>query len=262
MLFFSSKADFMGNAIIRLEKANLFYPSSSFLTKSIKEDFFNLLKIKKQNVNNQSIHALRDIDLCIREGERVGIIGPNGAGKSSLLKVIAGIYPLSSGTIEVHGKIRSLFELSLGFEQEATGRENIIYRGLLLGETPKSIKDKQQEIIDFAELGDFIDYPIKTYSAGMLVRLAFAISTSISGEILLIDEVFGAGDASFQAKARNRMQNLINQAKIIVFVSHDLSSIRTICERCVFLYDGRVFFDGNVEEAIKTYQSFCSRGLG
>lgn len=249
----------MNESFITLQNVNLVYPNLSYSTKSFKEAVFNAFKPKSRNLNHQPIHALKNINLYVREGERVGIVGPNGAGKSTLLKVIAGIYPISSGLVNVSGKIRSLFELSLGFEQEATGRENIIYRGLLLGENPTSIKAKQQEIIEFAELGDFIDYPIKTYSAGMLVRLAFAISTSISGEILLIDEVFGAGDAAFQVKARERMERLISQAKIILFVSHDLSLVRNICERCVFLHNGSVIYDGKSEETIKIYQSFYTK---
>jgi len=244
----------MSGAYIRLEKANLVYPSYSYSSKSIKEAFFNLFT-NKGKYAPQAIHALKDIDLYISEGERVGVIGPNGAGKSTLLRLIAGIYPPSCGVVQVSGKVRSLFELSLGFEQEATGLENIIYRGLLLGETPKSIRAKQKEIIDFADLGEFIHYPIKTYSAGMLVRLAFAISTSVSGEILIIDEVFGAGDAAFQQKARTRMQSLIEQAKIIVFVSHDLSSIQNICNRCILLDNGRLLFDGKVQETISYYKS-------
>ncbi|MNW40835.1 Teichoic acids export ATP-binding protein TagH [compost metagenome] len=172
-----------------------------------------------------------------------------------MLKTIAGIYPIKSGTLDVQGEIRSLFDLNLGFDLESTGRENIMYRGLLLGESPKTMREKEQEIIDFADLGEFIDYPIRSYSAGMLVRLAFSISTSVSGEILLLDEVIGAGDASFIAKARDRMHSLMNRAKILVLVSHDLTTITEICNRVVLIKQGEIIKDGEPEEVIKYYKN-------
>ncbi|MNW42339.1 Teichoic acids export ATP-binding protein TagH [compost metagenome] len=172
-----------------------------------------------------------------------------------MLKTIAGIYPIKSGTMDIKGEIRSLFDLNLGFDLESTGRENIMYRGLLLGESPRIMREKEQEIIDFADLGEFIDYPIRSYSAGMLVRLAFSISTSVSGEILLLDEVIGAGDASFIEKARTRMLGLMDQAKILVLVSHDLTTIKQICNRVILITQGQVIMDGKPEEVIEYYKS-------
>ncbi|HEY3389937.1 MAG TPA: ABC transporter ATP-binding protein [Prolixibacteraceae bacterium] len=248
---------------IKIINANLFYPSKTYNALTLKEEIFKLLRIGKRTKLLYDVHALRDINLNIHEGERVGIIGANGAGKSTILKAIAGLYPLKSGQIETQGSIRAMFELSLGFEFEATGRENIAYRSLLLGESPKSLKEKEKEIIDFAEIGDFIDYPIKAYSSGMLVRLAFAISTTVSnslGNILLLDEILGAGDASFQIKAKKRMEQLIDGAKIIVLVSHDLNGIKSICNRAILLKDGCVRSDGPVNEVIDEYLDSVNRG--
>ena len=198
--------------------------------------------------------------LHIHEGERVGVIGHNGSGKSTLLKTIAGIYPIESGTLEVRGQIMALFDIVLGFDLESTGRENIIYRGLLLGATPDEIESKVQEIIDFSELGDFIDYPIKTYSSGMLVRLAFSVSTSLSGQILLLDEVIAAGDIHFIEKAQKRMLNLINEAEVMVFVTHDLRMAQKVCNRVILLDHGKLIDDGKPEEVISHYKSIMEVG--
>jgi lipopolysaccharide transport system ATP-binding protein len=149
--------------------------------------------------------------------------------------------------------VRSLFDLSLGFEPDATGRENIFYRGLLLGLSPSFIRKKEEEIIDFAGLGEFINYPIKTYSAGMQVRLAFAISTAVGGDILLLDEVIGAGDANFMIKAKQRILELVEHSEILILASHDLNSLQNICQRALVLHHGSIIFDGPVDEAITKY---------
>ncbi|MOA14684.1 Teichoic acids export ATP-binding protein TagH [compost metagenome] len=213
------------------------------------------MKLQKRKEKLEDVHALKAFNLEINEGEKLGIIGHNGAGKSTLLKTIAGIYPIKSGMLKVDGEIRSLFDLNLGFDLESTGRENIMYRGLLLGESPKTMRNKEKEIIEFADLGEFIDYPIRSYSAGMLVRLAFSISTSVSGDILLLDEVIGAGDASFIDKARERMHGLMSRAKILVLVSHDLNTINQICNRVILIKQGRIIKDGNPEEVIQFYKN-------
>ena len=239
---------------VHIKNATLSFPSSVYNALTLKEEVFKMLNWGKRTKLLYDVDALKNVTLSIHEGEKLGIIGRNGAGKSTLLRAIAGIYPLQSGEIEISGKVRSLFELNVGFQPEATGRENITYRGLLMGETPRTLKEKEEQIINFAGLGDFIDYPLKAYSAGMMVRLAFAISTSISGDILLLDEILGAGDASFQGKARARMTELIDNAKIIVLVSHDMQSIRKICNRAVYLRDGRIVADGAVEDVIQVYR--------
>ncbi|GGG63327.1 ABC transporter ATP-binding protein [Paenibacillus radicis (ex Gao et al. 2016)] len=245
----------MDKCYINLDKVDLYYPSHIYNATTLKQEIFSLLKLQKKKEKLDNVHALRNFSLKVNEGEKLGIIGHNGAGKSTLLKTIAGIYPIKSGSLKVKGEIRSLFDLALGFDLESTGRENIMYRGLLLGETPSSIKKHEEEIIDFAGLGEFIDYPIRSYSSGMLVRLAFAISTSISGEILLLDEIIGAGDASFAAKAKERMSGLMSEAKILVLVSHDLSTIKEVCNRVIMIKQGQIVKDGKPEDVIKYYQN-------
>ena len=201
----------------------------------------------------KDVKALRDFSLEAREGDRIGVIGHNGAGKSTLLKTIAGIYPIESGSIEVVGNIRALFDISLGFDLESTGRENILYRGLLLGATPDEIAARTEEIVAFADIGEFIDYPVKAYSSGMAVRLAFAVSTCIAGEILLLDEVISAGDASFQVKAKRRILDLMDEAKIMVFVTHDLGTMQEVCNRAILLRHGSIAVDGTPQEAVAAY---------
>ncbi len=243
----------MSKCHVKLSDVELYYPSTLYNQKSLKQAVFEIILHKKRQELIHDVHALKGVTFEIHEGEKVGIIGANGAGKSTLLKAIAGLYPINSGGLSTKGKIRSLFDLALGFEVEATGRENIMYRALLLGETPKVIREKTNEIIEFADLGEFIDYPIKAYSAGMIVRLAFAISTMIDGDILLLDEIFGAGDANFMSKAKLRIMNMIENAKILIFVSHDFSAISELCQRVIWLDDGRVRMDGKPEEVIKAY---------
>jgi lipopolysaccharide transport system ATP-binding protein len=247
---------------IHIRIANLAYASAFFNGLTLKQEVFRLLHLKQRSRLLYDVHALKNITLDIQEGEKVGIIGKNGSGKSTLLKAIAGLYPLQSGTIETAGKIRSMFELNVGFESEATGRENITYRGLLLGETPKGIQQKEEEIIAFADLGDFIDYPLKTYSSGMIVRLAFAISTAVRGNILLLDETLAAGDAAFQEKVRRRLGEMIEQAKILVVVSHDMQTIRRICNRVIYLQNGQVIADGPADEITKNYLYSVGAGNG
>lgn len=239
---------------IILENVNLHYSSLAYREYSIKSYVLKLLKRPSQRARVNDIHALKNINFEVREGERVGLIGHNGAGKSTFLKMVAGLYPISSGVRRVTGKSRALFELSLGFEVEATGRENIFYRGLLMGLRPADIRKKMQDIIDFVDIGPFIDYPIKTYSAGMLVRLAFAISTTVKGDILLLDEIIAAGDSNFLEKAKNRISNLILDAEILIFASHDFSALTSFCNRGIVLNEGNILYDGSIDEAISAYK--------
>lgn len=238
---------------IKMKDVNLYYPSDRYNAMTLKQEVFTMLKLQKRRELLEDVHALKDFNLEVHEGERLGVIGLNGAGKSTLLKALAGLYPIRSGSIEIKGNIRPLFELSLGFDLESTGRENIVNRGLLLGYSPKQLKEMEQEIIDFAELGEFIDYPIRSYSSGMLVRLAFAISTTQGGEVLLVDEVLSAGDASFYQKAKQRMLNLMGSAKILVLVLHDMSAIKELCNRVILIDKGHIVADGEPEEVVQEY---------
>lgn len=243
----------MKKCFIKLENVNMYYPSGIYNATTLKQEIFSRVKFEKKKELLKDVHALKDFNLLAEEGDRIGVIGHNGSGKSTLLRTIAGIFPVKTGSVEVSGKIRALFEISLGFDLESSGRENILYRGLLLGAHPNEIKEKTQEIIDFADIGEFIDYPVKSYSSGMLVRLAFAVSTCISGEILLLDEVVSAGDAHFQKKARERINNLMDEAKIMVFVSHDMSTIKAVCNKVILLEHGRIIAQGKPENIIKKY---------
>ena len=245
----------MRNAI-HLEGVNLHYASSAFRETSLKTALASLLAPPgKRKPKVADIHALKDVTLDIGPGERVGLLGHNGAGKSTFLKMVAGLYPISSGHRRVDGVVRALFDLSLGFEPDATGRENILYRGLLLGLSPKFMRTIEDEVVAFADLGEFIDYPIKTYSAGMQVRLAFAISTAVGGDILLLDEVVGAGDADFMGKAKARIAELIERAEILILASHDTGTLRQLCRRGLVFDHGRIVFDGGIDEAIEAYRS-------
>jgi lipopolysaccharide transport system ATP-binding protein len=239
---------------ISLKAVNLHYAAVAYKERSLKTLASRAFRLDRRSAEVEDIHALKNISLEVRGGERVGLIGHNGAGKSTFLKTVAGLYPISSGSVSVDGQVRSLFDLSLGFEPDATGRENILYRGLLLGLSPAFMREKQAEIVDFAGLGHFIDYPIKTYSAGMQVRLAFAISTAVGGDILLLDEVIGAGDANFMEKAKQRISDLIDHAEILILASHDFTALKKLCVRGLVFDQGNIVFDGLIAEAVQYYQ--------
>lgn len=214
----------------------------------------------RKSVNpNMQVHALRNLDLTIAEGERVGIIGHNGAGKSTMLKLLAGIYPPTGGRRIVEGRISSLFDIALGFEGDASGWENIGYRSYLQGETPKTIRTKIAAIAEFSELGDFLNMPVRYYSAGMSVRLAFSIATAIEPEILLVDEVLSVGDLAFQEKARRRMVDMMSKAKILVMVSHDLTSLSKLCQRVIWMDHGAVRADGPAAKLVAAYNQHYSQ---
>lgn len=204
----------------------------------------------------QHVHALRGVSFEVADGQRLGVIGHNGAGKSSLLRLLAGIYLPTSGTRVVRGRISSLFELGLGFEPDATGWENIRYRGYLQKESPKSIKEKIAEIAEFSELGPALDRPLRYYSSGMMIRLAFSIATTIKPEVLLVDEVLAAGDLGFQQKARQRMLGLMREARAIVVVTHDLKNLPQICDRVVWLDQGQVRMIGEAVETTEAYTRY------
>lgn len=205
-----------------------------------------------------TVHALKDLSITIRDGERVAIIGHNGAGKSSFLKMLAGIYPPTSGSLHVDGRISSMFELATGFEMESNGWDNIYLRGLMLGESPESIKSKMKEIGEFSELGDFLNMPVKYYSSGMFLRLAFSVSTTIQPDILLLDEVVAAGDAAFIEKATQRLHHMVDTAKIMIYVTHSMAQAEAMCNRCLWLERGNLMMDGPVKEVTAAYMNSIS----
>ena len=207
----------------------------------------------RHRVETRTVKALQDLTLSIRSGERVGLIGHNGAGKSTLLKVMAGIYPPQRGLVVTEGHICPLFEFITGFEMEATGWENIRTRALLLGMATKEIDRKIESIGAFSNLGEFLDIPLRHYSSGMCVRLAFATSTAVDPQILLLDEVMAAGDAAFMASARQRMNELMERASIVVFATHSLDLLPRFCERTLLLRKGRIVADGPTAEVVELY---------
>jgi len=239
-------------SLIQLENVGLRFQVRRFGRISLKE---YLLKgfFRRSKKATFEVQALEGINLTVAEGDRLGIIGHNGAGKSTLLRLLAGVYPPTSGRRRVHGKVSSLFDIALGFEPEASGWENMMYRGFLQGENTRSIREKMQPIADFSELGDFLNMPVRYYSSGMRVRLAFSIATAIEPEILLVDEVLSAGDMAFQKKAYDRMRELMASAKAVIVVSHDLKSLASLCDRVLWLDHGKTQRIGPAQEVIAAY---------
>lgn len=238
---------------IEVENATLRYPLGAYDRGSLKASLFSLFTGKRERVQTRYVEALKDFSLTITQGERVGIIGHNGSGKSTLLRALAGIYPMSAGTVTVRGQVGALLDTNLGFEPEATGRENIYYRGTTMGRSRKQLSVVEQDIIDFADIGEFIDLPMRTYSAGMCVRLGFAVSTQFSPDILLIDEVFGAGDVAFSKKAQKRMMDIVDRAGIVVIATHDLQLVEKICTRVIWLERGKIMLDAPPAQVVPKY---------
>ncbi len=201
-----------------------------------------------------TIVALDGVNLVAEKGDRIGLIGRNGAGKSTVLKIIAGIYPPTSGRLTVTGHVTPMLTIGLGMDPEETGFENIYTCGLLLGLSKKEIRARLDDIVEFSELGNFLDMPMRTYSQGMQMRLGFAIATSGNPEILLIDEVIGTGDAEFAAKAELRMRKFLEQASILCLASHSARLIETYCDKALWLDQGRVVAFGKVDEVLQRYE--------
>jgi len=201
--------------------------------------------------------ALTDVSLSVAEGEAFGIIGGNGAGKSTLLRVIAGIVPPTGGEVIARGTVAPIIELGTGFDSELSGRENILFNGSLLGRSRAFMRHCEDEIIDFAGLPDFIDAPLRTYSTGMVARLAFAIATTVEADIVLLDEVLAVGDAAFRVKCEERIRRFHQTGATILLVSHELKNVQELCERAAWIDHGRVVHYGNAKEVVELYE----RGL-
>ena len=213
---------------------------------------FKALFIKPKNPKTNK--ALNNVSFEINRGESVGIVGDNGAGKSTLLKMITGVAFPDEGEITVNGKVATLLELTAGFSMEMTGRENIYLKGYILGLEDDYIKTIEDNIIEFAELGDYIDQPVRTYSSGMKMRLGFAINVNIEPDVLVVDEALAVGDASFKKKCKNKIKEIIAAGTTVLYVSHSAASVKEICPRSIFLKKGTVIFDGPTEETLKVYE--------
>jgi len=222
---------------------------------TLRELFSNFLR---HDVSYHDFDAVKDVSLKMYSGEMLGLIGRNGSGKSTLLKIIAGVYKPTAGRVRVTGRIAPLIELGAGFHSELTGRENILINGLLMGYSKAQMVEKEQRIIDFADIGDFIDSPVKQYSSGMYTRLAFAIATEVDPEILIIDEILSVGDAGFQQKSFARIQEFRQAGKTILFVSHSMPMVTMHCDRAVLLENGSVIADGKPSEVATLYEELVN----
>lgn len=210
-----------------------------------------------QRNKSEEFVALKDINVKIKKGETVGLIGVNGSGKSTLLKLMTKIIYPTTGKVITHGKLTSLLELGAGFHQDFTGRENIYFNAAIFGLTKEEIDKRLEDIIEFSELGEFIDNPVRTYSSGMYMRLAFSIAINVDAEILLIDEILAVGDQHFQEKCFKKLEELKNSDKTIVIVSHSLEQIENLCTRAIWIYEGKVAMDATPKEVIPKYLEKC-----
>lgn len=199
------------------------------------------------------VRALENLNFSLKDGDRLGLVGHNGAGKTTLLRLLSGVYVPSAGTAHIHGEIGSLIAISLGIDAEASGRENIFLRGGLLGITKAEIKRQLDDIIEFSELGDFVDMPVRTYSTGMHLRLAFAVSTVLRPEILLMDEWLSVGDEGFKHKAEERMKEMVKSTNILVIASHSREMVARTCNRVIWLEHGKIRMNGDVDEVCDAY---------
>jgi ABC transporter ATP binding subunit len=232
------------NATVRFNKATENY-------NGLKE---YVIKMLKGELMFQEFLALKDVNLEVKKGESWGLIGTNGSGKSTLLKLICGILKPYKGAVEVHGKIAPLIELGAGFDPQLTARENIYLNGALLGHKKAFMDRHFNEIIEFAELGDFIDVPIKNFSSGMAARLGFAVATIVKPDILIVDEVLAVGDIAFQEKCRKRMESLLQNGTTLLFVSHSSKQVKELCQNVIWLDKGHVVAQGRAEDIIQKYE--------
>ena len=246
-------------AHILLRNVSVTFPVLSFRDRSLRSRFVSAVTLRRTVAVPHIVTALNDVSLDIRAGDRLAIVGANGAGKTTLLRVLAGIYHPTAGSVDVNGRCLSLFDLSAGFDEEATGYENIIRRGLVIGARRAEIDARRAEIARFTELGDRLDLPLRTYSSGMMLRLIFAVATAVEGEIVLLDEWIGVGDQQFRRKARQRLDEIVARAGILVLASHDVDLIKSTCNRAILLQEGRIVAAGATEEILSRYLGSAGR---
>ena len=229
---------------------------SSFLA-----PFRRFRKLSGNVADEERFWAVRDVSFEVERGEVVGMIGRNGAGKSTLLRILSRITDPTEGYVEIRGRAASLLEVGTGFHPELTGRENVFLNGAILGMSRKEVKTKLEEIVDFSEINKFLDTPVKRYSSGMQVRLAFAVAAHLEPGILIVDEVLAVGDAEFQKKCLGKMGDVASGGRTVLFVSHNMTAVRSLCSRCLVITDGRLVFDGDPDDAVANYVSETNAGL-
>jgi ABC-2 type transport system ATP-binding protein/lipopolysaccharide transport system ATP-binding protein len=245
-------------AFIELDRVSVDFPVFDSRRRSLRNALISVgsavgRRVDMDAAGHVTVHALKSLSLRIDEGDRIGLIGRNGSGKSTLLRLLAGVYEPTAGTLRIQGSCCPLLDITLGVDVEASGYDNILLRGLALGMTRKQVKEQEAEIAAFTELGDHLNLPVRTYSSGMLLRLAFAVSTSLSSDILVIDEVIGAGDATFMSKAKQRLETLLHGAKILVIASHVAETLRQMCNKGLYMRNGEIIFFGAIDEALALY---------
>ena len=243
--------------VVQVDNISLCYRMSYDRIKSIKEYVVQLIRGK---IEYEEFWALRNVSFEIQKGEILGIIGHNGAGKSSLLKVISGILKPTTGSVRLNGTVAPMLELGSGFDTDLTGRENIFLNGAILGYSEAFLQAKYDEIVAFSELGQFIDVPLRNYSSGMVMRLAFSVATVVNPDILIVDEILSVGDEEFQAKSKARMQELMSGGTTVLFVSHSLKQIREMCSRVLWLEHGEMKMLGPAQEVCDAYAQASKRG--
>lgn len=235
---------------VRVEHVGVRFNLSSQKVDNLKEYF---IKFVKKEILYKEFWALKDVSFQLEKGDRLGILGLNGAGKSTLLKVLAGVLKPTEGRYKIKGKVVPLLELGAGFEKEYTGAENIYLYGTVLGYPKEFIREKYNEIVEFSELGDFINVPIKNYSSGMKSRLGFSIATIVEPEVLILDEVLAVGDAKFRKKCEKKIQAMFDKGVTVLFVSHSLPQVQRICNKAILLEHGRIIEKGDIDKVSEVY---------
>lgn len=245
----------LNTEVIKLDNVTMEFNLHREKLDSVKEYFIKLLK---GGVKKDSFKALNDVSFVVNKGDRVGVLGLNGAGKSTLMKVVAGVFEPTAGRVYKQGVIAPMIELGAGFDMQYTGAENIYLYGAVLGHSRKYMQQRFDEIVEFSELGDFIDVPLKNYSSGMRARLGFSIATMVKPDILILDEVLSVGDAKFKRKSEDKLSSMMDEDTTVLFVSHNLAQVRRICNKAMILEKGKLIAYGDIEEVAGKYEEMTN----
>ncbi|MCI8992687.1 MAG: ABC transporter ATP-binding protein [Eubacterium sp.] len=241
----------MSDTAIKVDHVGMKFNLSKEKVDNLKE---YIIKTLRREIHYNEFWALKDVNFEVQKGDRVGILGLNGAGKSTLLKVIAGVFKPTEGSVEKHGKVVPLLELGAGFDRQYTGKENVFLYGAMLGYSKKFLAEKYEEIVEFSELGDFMDVPIQNYSSGMKSRLGFSIATLVAPKILILDEVLSVGDAKFKKKSEKKVMDMFDSGVTVLFVSHSLAQVERLCTKAMILDHGKLLTYGDIGEVAEEYK--------